>query len=341
MTDHLHALPPRHQWAGNYRMERVLGSGGLVDEKDRPQSVEALAGGGPRPRSRGALMLSLPLVCAAVACVAGGPSVDEARSWRNVDCQSAAHARAAQAHLVKYPQGVHAGEARECLAEAKRNAETKLKADAEAQRIEQVLGREVHPFAKDDNGWTDLHYAAALNFPALAARLLDAGTNVDARLNDDSGPLSDELKKRLKALGKRRTSNRFKGGTPLHIAAWSNAHEVAVLLLGRGADASAKNNNGSTPLHWVARNNAHEVAVLLLGRGADASARNKEGRTPLHAAAWSNAREVALLLLDRGADVNAKSNYGSTPLDVARRRQDSSAEYDELVRLLERAAGSE
>ena len=67
-------------------------------------------------------------------------------------------------------------------------------------KLRDVLGRELSPTAVDENGWTDLHFAAALNLPELAKALLDAGADVTVRLKDDDKPLSDRLKKSLDSL---------------------------------------------------------------------------------------------------------------------------------------------
>ena len=47
------------------------------------------------------------------------------------------------------------------------------------------LGRELSVSAVDANGWTDLHYAAALDWPATVRALLAAGAPWDARLRAD------------------------------------------------------------------------------------------------------------------------------------------------------------
>ena len=49
------------------------------------------------------------------------------------------------------------------------------------------LGRELSASAVDGNGWTDLHYAAALDWLAMARALLAAGARLDARLRADRG----------------------------------------------------------------------------------------------------------------------------------------------------------
>ncbi len=51
--------------------------------------------------------------------------------------------------------------------------------------------------------------------------------------------------------------------TPLHIAAQSNAHEVAALLIEKRADINAKDNKGRTPLDFAKLLKAHDVIRLL------------------------------------------------------------------------------
>jgi ankyrin repeat protein len=70
-------------------------------------------------------------------------------------------------------------------------------------------------------------------------------------------------------------------------------------------------------LHFSSIENHIELAKLLLERGADVKAKDNDGYTPLHLASISNYIELAKLLLDRGADVNAKDNEGRTPFDKA------------------------
>ena len=228
-------------------------------------------------------------------------------------------------------------------------------ADLDVGKLREVLGRSLSPTAMDENGWTDLHWAAALNRPELAKALIDLGADVGAALGDDAKPLSDRLRRSLKELGLDLKFSRKgyqpshiaafadakevaalliergadinakgkNGWTPLHGAAWSNASKTAALLIGRGADINANRKGGQTPLHVAARENASETAALLIGRGADVSAKRKGGQTPLHDAAWNNASGTAALLIEHGADIDAEDKYGSTPLHVAARKNAS------------------
>ena len=190
-------------------------------------------------------------------------------------------------------------------------------ADLDIGTLREVLGRMLSPIAVDENGWTDLHWAAALNLPELAEALLDAGADVAAPIKADGEPLSERLQQSLRELDLLPKLRR-RGYLPLHIAAFNGAWESATLLIARGANIHAKaSHNGHTPLHAAAYGNALEVAELLIARGADVHAKNKHGETLLHTAAFGNALEVAEWLIARGADVHAKNKYGHTPLHYA------------------------
>ena len=165
-------------------------------------------------------------------------------------------------------------------------------------------------------GVTPLHEAAANDNPAIAARLLAAGADVNAR-----------------ATG---------GRTPLHVAAAENANPaVAEVLLEAAADVNAKRSGGRTPLHEAAAHGNAAVVATLLAAGADAGARGREdpavgptrraagsmvvginvwggyreplpiagSRTPLHEAAAANSDPaVTLALIEAGADVHVKAD---------------------------------
>ena len=101
------------------------------------------------------------------------------------------------------------------------------------------------------------------------------------------------------------------GNTPLHIA---NNKDVASLLIAKGADVNALDKYDNTPLHTAAGRDSSDIARLLIASGADVNAKDKDGNTPLHGAVmW----HIAQLLVDKGADVNAKNKDGNTPLHGA------------------------
>jgi len=101
------------------------------------------------------------------------------------------------------------------------------------------------------------------------------------------------------------------GETPLHLA---QSKEMAELLLSKGADIHAKDNEfWMTPLF----NAPKEIFKLLISKGADVNARSKKGLTPLAWSAYGDDLDRIKLLISKGADVNAVDEYLKTPLHIA------------------------
>ena len=71
---------------------------------------------------------------------------------------------------------------------------------------------------------------------------------------------------------------------------------MATLLLDRGADAGAKDNNDWTALLLAAEKGHTATATLLLDRGADVGATSNDGRTALTVAAQQGHTHTAALL---------------------------------------------
>ncbi len=187
-----------------------------------------------------------------------------------------------------------------------------------SRRFSERLGRPFSPERREASvGWTDLHYAAALDLPGAVDALCDAGMAPDARLKTGSPPFGDDLVRILASLGHDFEDWTADRETPLIIASIANARDAAAALLDCGADVMTTNDYGETPLHWAARENALEAAELLIDRGADMMATDHSGETPLHFASYRNAPETAGLLIDRGTDVHATDEDGNTPLHHA------------------------
>ncbi|XP_055303155.1 ankyrin-1-like [Sitodiplosis mosellana] len=104
----------------------------------------------------------------------------------------------------------------------------------------------------------------------------------------------------------------------LHLAAEKGNVDVAKVLISRGVEVDAKNDQQETALHFAARYGRLEVAKILIEHRADVNARNGVAkRTPLHLVVVNGSGMLARVLCDNGADVNALNVHGDTPLSDA------------------------
>ena len=195
----------------------------------------------------------------------------------------------------------------------------------ETRRLTSVLGRGLSPEAFDDNGWTDLHYAAAMNLPSAVEDLLIRDVFVDSRLYVDGLPLTEPLTRTLTQLERDFAGWGHHGQTALHVAAHVNGLEAAAILLEHGADPDALGASDETPLHVAASRGHLELVRKLAFYGADVNARTFNGRTPLHVAIQGGHLTVARELANRGADVESRTGAGYTPLHIAVRAGDVHA----------------
>ncbi|KAJ1482796.1 ankyrin repeat-containing domain protein, partial [Baffinella frigidus] len=100
-----------------------------------------------------------------------------------------------------------------------------------------------------------------------------------------------------------------KGGedecTPLLAAAQTGNDELVLLLLEKGANVSARDNNGWNSLLHAAHIGREGAVRALLNYGAVVSEKDDDGWTALHCAASEGHEAVSRLLLAKGAELSA------------------------------------
>ena len=129
-------------------------------------------------------------------------------------------------------------------------------------------------------GLTALHQAASMGRLDAAKLLIDHGADLNARgdwgtilqtLIYRRGDSSAEMVRLLLKSGAKLEPFSC-GNTELHIAAVQGSTEMARLLVERGAEVNAVNEDGHTPLYYAARHGHRRTADALIAAGARGSA---------------------------------------------------------------------
>ena len=188
-------------------------------------------------------------------------------------------------------------------------ADAAMRGDAAAVAVLLAGGADVN--AAQGDGMTALHWSARNGDAALARTLLDAGANVQA-------------------------GTRIGRYTALHMAGEVGAGDVVEVLLGAGADPSARvvGAGSPTPLHFAAASGNVRAVGALVAAGADVNAAEESwGQTPLIFAAARGRTGAVRALLAAGADPAVHTRV----MDIASRAISDRIERSERNRRI--AAG--
>jgi ankyrin repeat protein len=184
--------------------------------------------------------------------------------------------------------------------------------------------------SKDKEGNTPLHMAAFHGETAVAAALIEAGADVNAKNNSGAFTPGDlwgffnayksnhSNPQALLSVQGLDTRDMKNGYTALDLAMFSFKHKDLVeMLVAKGADVNAMAASGATPLFWAVLWNSKEDADFLLSKGANINAADAYGDTILDCALHMDNDKMVEYLVNKGADVNAVDQSEHRPLTYA------------------------
>ncbi len=141
--------------------------------------------------------------------------------------------------------------------------------------------------AKDEDGYTALHWAAIRAHWDIAKYLIEKGADLNVVGGD--------------------------GGTQINWAVHHDNVDIVKILIDKGARLNIRNQWGMTELHTaIWRGNIH-VVEYLLDHGSNPNIKTNEGWTAMHYAYRSGHDNVIALLKQRGVSMTEKDDMGRTP----------------------------
>jgi cytohesin len=191
--------------------------------------------------------------------------------------------------------------------------------------------------AKDVWGFTPLYYAIRNDESDFVDILIAKGADVNA-VSRGGIPLQAavhvgkrEAVQSLIEAGAYIDAKNEKGRTALHFAAMLDYRDILELLLDKGADVNAKDEeHGYTALHHAARLGKRNAAEMLIAKGANINAKDKQGHTPLYVAV-NNEYKIAELLIEKGADSSIRTESGQTLLELAQQRKQAESIAPDMI----------
>lgn len=177
--------------------------------------------------------------------------------------------------------------------------------------VELLLSKKADPNIKNKRGETPINSAqsdpGAIQF---VAGLLRIEVNADAA--------SQGRPKCIALLEKSGAKSPTGGSGGLVAAVRKQDVEAVKQALAKGADPNVRDPQTKVPVVGFAAIQGNvEIARLLIDKGADVNAKNDDKNTPLHGAAWLGHAAMVELLLNSGANPNAENNEGQIAQDSA------------------------
>lgn len=172
---------------------------------------------------------------------------------------------------------------------------TKAIIEGDNLTVLEYLKKGANPNGHDEDGFTPLITAAAVNNVSAAIALIEHGADPTLAVVDEEGNMN----------------------RPLIYAAVAGAREVMILLIYHNAPVHPENPDEAIPIIWAAQQGHTSAVEILWALGADINTMDSRKRTPLGFATWEGHTETVKMLLDHGANKNLKDERGNTALDLA------------------------
>ncbi len=122
--------------------------------------------------------------------------------------------------------------------------------------------------------------------------------------------------------------NEKTGLTPLHLVAKNGYARLTEILLEHTGDVDIRSKDGKTPFVLAMENNHMDVAVFLLGSGADINV-VYQGKTLLHQMTYQGYISLVRSLIKHGIDINAVDSENKTALEYA--YENGNQEIEDLL----------
>jgi hypothetical protein len=156
------------------------------------------------------------------------------------------------------------------------------------QSVKNILENEPAKIdAKDEEGYTPLHWACMRAHWDIANYLIEKGADLNVVGGDGGTQINwavhhdnvDIIKALIEKGAKLNIRNQW-GMTELHTAIWRGNIHVVEYLLDHGSDPNIKTNEGWTAMHYAYRSGHDDVIALLKKRGVSMTEKDDMGRTP-------------------------------------------------------------
>lgn len=188
-----------------------------------------------------------------------------------------------------------------------------------------LLRRGADPNIMDNTEQTPLHYAAARGFDEMVKILLEYNAETEPRNSYGRTPLvlaareagNPDVIKLLVERGSDINAADNNSATALVLAAWRGYETVVNYLIDSHADVPGSGAMANKLFEYALNKKLTRLYETILKNGGDAEKLIGNGTTAMHFAAKGGSKPIVDDLIKRKFDVNAMDSFGMTPLHYA------------------------